>query len=165
VSFGGCATHEAVVTSKASTVDEYLAELPDARRPIIEVVRRTVLDHVPPGIEEGMQYGMIGYLIPLSRYPETYNGQPLTLAALANQKRYISLYLMGISQDGPDASWFEQAWTDAGKKLQMGRSCVRFTKLEDVPLDVVGEAVARISVDEFIEQYERARGARGGQRR
>ena len=104
-----------------------------------------------------MQYGMISYYIPLERYPDTYNQQPLAIAALANQKRYMSLYLMGIYANEDDAWWFREKWTLSGKRLDMGKSCVRFRKLDDVPLDVVGEAVARTSADDFIADYERSR--------
>ena len=145
-----------MVTSKASTVPEYLAELPEDRRPSIEAVRAVILEHLPPGYEEAMQYGMISYVVPFSRYPDTYNKQPLAIASLANQKRYMALYLMGVYADDGE-SWFQQQWRATGKKLDMGKSCVRFKRLDDVALDVVGAAIARTSVDEFIEQYERSR--------
>jgi hypothetical protein len=103
-----------------------------------------------------MQYGMIGYYVPLERYPETYNGQPLGVAALASQKRYMSLYLMGIHANDDDATWFRERWEATGKRLDMGKSCVRFRRLADVPLELVGEAVARTPVDEFIAAYERS---------
>jgi hypothetical protein len=143
--------------SDAATVEEYLAEQPDDRRATLEAVRGVILDHLPSGFAEGMQYGMIGYFVPLDRYPETYNGQPLGVAALANQKRYLSLYLMGIYADDDEASWFRARWTESGKRLDMGKSCVRFRTVDDVPLDVVGEAIARTSVDDFIAHYERSR--------
>ena len=92
-----------MVQSDATTVDAYLAELPPDRRVTVEAVRAVVLGHLPDGFTEGMQFGMIGYYIPLERYPDTYNGQPLAIAALANQKRYISLYLMGIYANDDDA--------------------------------------------------------------
>jgi Domain of unknown function (DU1801) len=127
-----------VAESDATTVDAYLAELPRDRRATVEGVRAVILEHLPEGFTEGMQYGMIGYYIPLERYSDTYNGQPLAIAALANQKRYISLYLMGIYANDDDAWWFREQWTRSGKRLDMGKSCVRFRKLDDVPLDVVG---------------------------
>jgi hypothetical protein len=142
--------------SDAATVDAYLAELPGERREAIEAVRRVILDNLPDGFVEGMQYGMIGYFVPLERYPETYNGEPLSVAGLASQKRYMSLYLMCVYADD-DVSWFEERWTATGRTLDMGKSCVRFRRLEDVALDVVGEAIARTSVDDFIAQYERSR--------
>ncbi len=148
--------------STATTVEAYLDELPTDRRATVESVRRVILEHLPEGFEEGMQYGMIGYYVPLSRYPDTYNGEPLGIAALANQKRYISLYLMGIYANDADAWWFREQWTLSGKRLDMGKSCVRFKKLDDVPLDVVGAAIARVSVADFIADYERGRGIATG---
>jgi Domain of unknown function (DU1801) len=148
-----------VAESDATTVDAYLAELPLDRRTTVESVRAVILEHLPEGFTEGMQYGMIGYYIPLERYSDTYNGQPLAIAALANQKRYISLYLMGIYANEDDAWWFREQWTRSGKRLDMGKSCVRFRKLDDVPLDVVGAAIGRTSAADFIADYERQRGA------
>jgi hypothetical protein len=145
------------VQSDATTVEDYLAELPEDRRGAIAAVRAVILEHLPNGFTEGMQSGMIGYYIPLERYPHTYNGQPLAIAALANQKRHMSLYLMGIYANDDDAWWFREQWTLSGKRLDMGKSCVRFRKLDDVPLDVVGAAIARTSVDDFIADYERSR--------
>lgn len=144
--------------SDAASVRAYLAELPEDRREIVEAVRAVILEHLPTGFEEGMQYGMIGYYVPLERYPVTYNGQPLGVAALASQKRHLSLYLMGIYGDDGESSWFRERWAETGKKLDMGKSCVRFRRLEDLVLDVVGEAIARTSVDDFIAGYERSRG-------
>ena len=100
---------------------------------------------------------MIGYSIPLERYPDTYNGEPLGLAGLASQKRYMALYLMGVYGDAQQGSWFRSRWESTGKPLDMGKSCVRFRRLEDVPLEVVGEAIARTSVDELVALYERSR--------
>ncbi len=142
--------------STASTVKSYLAALPEDRHEAISVVRSVILENLPAGFQEGMQYGMIGYYVPLERYPVTYNGEPLGVAALASQKRHMSLYLMGIYAED-DASWFRERWQAAGKKLDMGKSCVRFRRLEDVPLDVVGKAIARTSVEDFISAYERSR--------
>ena len=143
--------------SDADSVQAYLAELPQERREIVEAVRAVILEHLPAGFGEGMQYGMIGYYVPLERYPVTYNGQPLGVAALASQKRYLSLYLMGIYGDDGESSWFRERWSESGRKLDMGKSCVRFRRLDDLALDVVGEAIARTSVDDFIAAYERSR--------
>src|SRR5688500_1059225 len=144
--------------SAAQSIDAYLAELPDDRRKVVEAVRAVILDNLPAGFEEGMQYGMIGYYVPLERYPVTYNGRPLGVAALASQKRHLSLYLMGVYGDDGESTWFRERWEETGKKLDMGKSCVRFRRLEDLALDVVGEAIARTSVDDFIAAYERSRG-------
>jgi len=145
--------------SDAQSVEAYLAELPEDRREVVEAVRAVILDNLPVGFEEGMQYGMIGYYVPLERYPVTYNGQPLGVAALASQKRHLSLYLMGIYGDAGESTWFRERWAETGKRLDLGKSCVRFKRLDDLPLDLVGEAVARTTVEGFIAQYERNRAA------
>ena len=139
--------------SDAADVDAYLSELPDERRAAVAAVRAVILERLPPGLEEGIQYGMIGYYVPLERFPDTYNGQPLSAAALASQKRHIALYLMGVY--GDEDSRFREQWQATGKKLDMGKSCVRFRRLDDVPLDVVGEAIARTSVESLIAAHER----------
>jgi len=145
--------------SDAQSVEAYLAELPEDRREVVEAVRAVILDNLPVGFEEGMQYGMIGYYVPLERYPVTYNGQPLGVAGLASQKRHLSLYLMGIYGDDGESTWFRERWAETGKRLDLGKSCVRFKRLDDLPLDLVGEAVARTTVEGFIAQYERNRAA------
>jgi len=145
--------------SKATTVEQYLAELPVERRAAIESVRTVVLNDLPKGYEEGMQYGMIGYYVPHSLYPAGYHcdpRQPLPFAGLASQKNHMVLYLMCCYGDPDEAKWFEQAWTKTGKKLDMGKSCVRFKKIEDVALEVVGQAVKRMPVRKYIAQYESA---------
>ena len=146
-----------MATSKATTVEAYLDELPPDRRAAIEAVREVILEHLPQGYEEGMQYGMIGYYVPLVTYPETYNKRPLGLAALAAQKNYFSLYLNNVYQDGEAADWFKDAYRESGKKLDMGKSCVRFKRLDDLPLGVVGDAIARTPVTDLIAQYEASR--------
>ncbi len=143
--------------SGAVAVDDYLAELPEARRADLAVVRRLVLDNLPDGFEEVMQYGMISYVVPLERYPDTYNGQPLALASLANQKRHMAIYLLGVYGDEGTRQWLRERWAASGKKLDMGKSCLRFTELDDLALDVLGEAIARLPLDEFIALYERSR--------
>lgn len=129
--------------SKAQTVDEYLAELPPDRRDAIAGVREVILGQMPDGYEETMQSGMIGYVIPLERYPVTYNRQPLVYAALASQKSYMSLYLMNIYGDEDTEKWFREQYRASGKKLNMGKSCVRFKTLEDLPLGVIRQAIGR----------------------
>ena len=143
--------------TKAKTVNGYLAELLPERREAIEAVRKVILDHLPDGFEETLQFGMIAYVIPLERYPETYNKQPLQYAALASQKNYMSLYLMNIYGDPETQQWFVDEYRASGKKLDMGKSCVRFNKLEDLPVDLIGEAIARTSVGDFIKLYEASR--------
>ena len=150
--------------SAASSVSAYLASLPDDRRAAIETVRKLILKNLDKGFEEGMQYGMIGYYVPHKLFPAGYHcdpKQPLPFAALASQKNYMSLYLMGVycgcgdssTDETPDARWFRDAWGKTGKKLDMGKACVRFRKIDDVALDVVGEAIKRISAKAYIERY------------
>jgi hypothetical protein len=145
------------MTADATTPDDYLAALPDDRRAALATVRRVVLDHLPDGFEEVVQYGMISYVVPLDRYPDTYNGQPLAVASLANQKRHMALYLMGVYGDDGAAAWLRERWASTGKKLDLGKSCLRFRRLDDLALDVVGEAIARTSLDDFVAAYERSR--------
>ena len=134
-----------------------MASLPDDRHAAMSAVRDVILANLPDGYVESMNWGMISYEVPLSRYPDTYNKQPLGYAALASQKRYMSLYLMGAYGDRATREWFERAYAASGKKLDMGKSCVRFKKLEDLPLDVVAEVIARTPVAKLLEQYEAAR--------
>ena len=143
--------------SKAKTVDQYLAELPDDRREALQAVRAVVLKNLPKGYEEGMQYGMIGYFVPHSVYPPGYHcdpKQPLPFAGLASQKNHMSIHLMCIYGDEEQQAWFREAWAASGKKLDMGKSCVRFKKLDDVPLKVIGEAIRRVPAKKFIDHYE-----------
>ena len=145
--------------SKAATVDDYLAELPADRRAAISAVRQTILNSLPDGYEEGMQYDMIGFYVPHSLYPAGYHcdpSQPLPFVNLASQKNYMSLYLGCVYSDPEFYKWFQNAWLATGCKLDMGKSCVRFRKLEDVPLDVVAQTISRVSPERFIAQYEAA---------
>lgn len=145
-----------MVTSRASTPEEYLADLPDDRASIVNAVRSTILDHLPDGFEETMTFGMLGYVVPLDRYRDTYNGQPLSAITLANQKNHVAVYLMGIYADEEQRKWFIDAWKATGKRLDMGKSCVRFTRLDDVSFGVLGQAVARVTPDELIRAHEDA---------
>ena len=120
-------------------------------------MRAIILKNLPKGYEEGMQYGMIGYFVPHSVYPPGYHcdpRQPLPFAGLAAQKNHMSIYLMSIYYDPEQQDWFRQAWAASGKKLDMGKSCVRFKKVEDVPLKVIGDVIKRVPVKKFIEHYE-----------
>lgn len=146
-----------MVRSDASSLEEYLSELPEDRRELVGAIRETILANLPEGYEESMSWGMLSYEVPLSRYPDTYNGKPLAYAALASQKNYVSLYLMGVYGDGATEDWFHRRYRETGKRLDMGKSCVRFKKLDEVPLDVVGEVIARLSGDDFIARYEESR--------
>lgn len=156
--------------SKAATVAEYLASLPADRRAAIEAVRKVVLKNLDKSYQETMQYGMIGYSVPHSVYPAGYHcdpKQPLPFAAIASQKNHMSLYLMSPycgCVDDPEheeyAQWFRDAWAKTGKKLDMGKSCIRFTKVDDLALDVIGEAIKKVPAKRFIEGYEAALGDR-----
>ena len=144
----------------APTVEEYLAELPADRGATISTVRDVINEHLPEGYVEQMDWGMISWVVPLETKPDTYNGKPLCYAALASQKHHMSVYLLGFYTDGPELGWFRTQYADRGIKLDMGKSCIRFRELEDLPLDLLGEAVAMIPVGEFIARYEAGRGAR-----
>jgi hypothetical protein len=145
--------------SKALSVEEYLSSLPADRRVAIEAVRKVVRANLDPDYEEGMQYGMIGYFVPHRVFPAGYHcdpKQPLPFAALGSQKNYMSLYLMCVYGHQPLADSFREAWAKTGKKLDMGKSCVRFKKVEDLALDVIGAAIKRVPVKKYLEHYEAA---------
>ena len=146
-----------MVMSTAKTVDAYLASLPDDRRAAISTVRDLVLRNLPDGYVEGMGFGMINYSIPLSRYPNTYNGQALCYIGLAAQKNFNAIYLMGVYGDTARAKKFTDAFAKAGKKLDIGKSCVRFKSPNDLALDAIAETIAGLSVDAFIDIFERSR--------
>lgn len=146
-----------MATSSAVSVDEYLAELPADRRAVVSTLRDLIVANLPPGYSEGMLYGMIGYAIPLSRYPNTYNGQPLAIAGLASQKGHLSLYLMSVYGDPALCAWFVEQHQKAGKKLDMGKSCIRFRTLDDLELPAIAEVIRRVSVESYIEHYESVR--------
>lgn len=145
--------------SDAKTVAAYLEELPEERRQAISAVRKVVLDNLPPGYEEAMNWGMITYQVPLETYPETYNGKPLMYAALASQKNHMAIYLTGIYMNEQTSQEFEGVYKATGKRYDVGKSCVRFRKLDDLPLELVGETISKFEVEEFIQQYNQARSA------
>lgn len=151
--------------SEAATVARYLAGLPPDRRAALRAVREVVLANLPPGYEEAMNWGMIAYQVPLATYPDTYNGKPLMYAALASQKNHMALYLAGIYVDEGARRRFEKAYRSSGKRYDVGKSCVRFRKLDDLPLDLVGEAIASLGVAKFVARVEAATDARGRARR
>lgn len=145
--------------SKAATVEAYLASLPEDRRSAIQAVRKVFLDNMGPGYAEGMSYGMIGYFVPHSVFPAGYHcdpKQPLPYAGIASQKQHMSLYLMGCYGSPSLRAWFEQAWAKAGKKLDMGKACVRFKKVDDLAMDVLAEAIRRLPSAKYIAEYEKA---------
>ena len=146
-----------MVSSAAATVEEYIDSLAPDRAETVRAVRRVILDNLPEGYVETMQYGMMAYVIPLERYPDTYNKQALAPTCLASQKNYLSLYLHSIYMDEAMEAWFRAKWEASGKKLNMGKSCIRFRRIDDLPLDLVGETVAQVTVGEFIRGYEACR--------
>ena len=146
-----------MVSSAASTVDEYLAGLPPERASVVTAMRDLINAHMPPGYQETMAFGMIGWGIPLSRYPDTYNKQPLGYVALAAQKNSYSLYLMGIYADVEQERALCEAAVAAGKKLDKGKSCLRFKRPDDLPLQAIGELIASLQVDDYIALYEASR--------
>jgi hypothetical protein len=162
---GASIVRSPVMKTAAKTVAAYLASLPEDRRAAIEAVRAVIRKNLDGDYEEGMMYGIIGYYVPHAVYPPGYHvnpEQPLPFAAIASQKNHMSLYLMGVycgCSEKPggltdDAKWFRDAWARTGKRLDMGKACVRFTKLENVALDVVGEAIRRIPARKYIARYE-----------
>ncbi|MDP3964795.1 MAG: DUF1801 domain-containing protein [bacterium] len=152
-----------MVQSKAQTVSQYLQKLPSDRRKDIEAVRKVILKNLPKGYEEGMQYGMIGYYVPLKLYPKGYahDGKtPLPYASLASQKNYMVVYHMGLYSRSGGEKWIRDEFKKAGKKLDMGKSCIRFKKLKDLPLDVIGRAIAMIPAKETMAMYDQYMTAR-----
>ncbi|MBM3964450.1 MAG: DUF1801 domain-containing protein [Planctomycetes bacterium] len=157
-----------------ATVDAYLASLPDDRRSAIETVRANLRKSMPKGIEEGIQYGMIGYYVPHSLYPNGYHcdpKEPLPFISLASQKSHMAIYMFCLYLQ---SDWKEQFVAEysaspehiaSGKKLDMGASCVRFKKLEDLPLRVIGQAIKRIKLKDFIAAYESSIGPRNAPKR
>ncbi|GMQ94572.1 MAG: DUF1801 domain-containing protein [Acidimicrobiia bacterium] len=143
--------------SEATSVEQYLDELPADRREAIETVRDTIVDNLPAGHVEGMNWGMIAYSVPLETYPDTYNRQPLLYAALANQKNHMAVYLTGVYADQDRRENFLDKYRETGKRLDMGKSCVRFRRIEDLAVDLIGDTIAETDVGTFIELYEASR--------
>jgi hypothetical protein len=145
--------------SSAESADEYVASLPEDRREAVSAVREVILRNLPAGYEEGMSHGMIAYYVPLERFPNTYNGEPLGLAGIASQKQYISLYLLSVYGDPETERRFRSEWEASGKKLNMGKSCVRFRRLDEAALEVIGQTIARADLDSFVERHRAVRGS------
>jgi hypothetical protein len=143
--------------TNAKAVDEYLSHLPEDRRAALSAMRQVILDNLPEGYEECLQYGMISYVVPHRLYPAGYHcdpRQPLMYASLGSQKNYMTLYLMTVYGDPATAEWFRNAYQATGKKLDMGKACVRFKSLDALPLDVIGQAIARVPVKVYIARVE-----------
>ena len=146
-----------MVSSKAATPDDYIAELPPERRDLVSRIRDLVNSNLPDGYVERMNWGMISWEVPLERHPDTYNGQPLVYAALAGQKNHTALYLNCVYASEERTERLKQAWAAAGKKLDMGKSCLRFKREDQVAEDVLAETVRSIPLDAFIADYEAIR--------
>ncbi len=144
--------------SDAKTPDAYVAELPQERKEPVSKLRKIINDNLPKGFEETMNYGMIGYVVPHSIYPDGYHcdpKQPLPFMALASQKNYIAVYHSGVYADPKLAKWFKDEYAKAAKyKLDMGKSCIRFKRMDDIPFDLIGELTTKVSVDDWINKYE-----------
>lgn len=140
------------------TPEDYIASLPYERAKALTAVREVILDNLPEGYEEVINWGMITYQVPLSVFPDTYNKKPLMYAALASEKNYMVVHFMCLYTNADLKQKFEDAYKEAGKKLNMGKSCVRFKKLENLPLKLIGEIVASTPVDQFIGISKKAHG-------
>jgi len=146
-----------MVKSTAVNVGQYLSELPESKKNVLERVRDTVLKNLNPGFEETMNWGMISYEIPLKTYPNTYNNKPLQFAALASQKHHFSLYLMSVYQNPALNDFLLKGFKKIGRKPNMGKSCIRFNRVDDIPLIVIGEIIRETTVEGFIKNYEEVR--------
>ncbi len=146
--------------SNAKTPDEYVASLPDDRKEAISAIRKVVNENLPLGFEECMTYGMIGWVVPHSLYPPGYHCDPklpLGFMGLASQKNYISFYAMCLYGNVKQLDWFREEWPKhSDKKLNMGKSCIRFSKLDDVPLSLIGELCTKVTPQQWIEMVERS---------
>lgn len=150
-----------MMKSDATTVASYLASLPEERRKVISKVRSVIRKALPRGYEEAMNYGMIAWQVPLKRYANTYNKQPLAYALLAAQKNNYVLHLPSVYGDPALDRWWRERYQATGKRLDMGKGCVRFKRLEDLPLALVGECISKVTPEAFIARYEAVKGPAG----
>lgn len=146
------------MTSKATTPEEYIQEAPEERQEALKKLRKTIQQNLPKDFEEGMQYGMIGYYVPHSAYPAGYHckpEEPLPFMSFASQKNSVNLYHSGIYANKKLHDWFVKEYPKHVKtKLDMGKSCVRFKKVEHIPYDLIAELVQKMSMEEWISIYE-----------
>lgn len=146
--------------SKAKEVTDYIESLPDIRKKALTEIRNVIIKNIPDGFSECINYGMPGYVVPHSIYPKGYHTdpkQPLPFIYIASQKNYISLHHMGIYGSEELLKWLIKEWPNyTSKKLNMGKGCIRFSKIEDIPLDLISKLVSKISPDEWIQMYEKA---------
>jgi hypothetical protein len=146
-----------VTKRPALTVSQWLASVPAERKDAIKAVRDAVNERLPKGYKETVDWGMLAWVVPLATLPNTHNGRPLMLAALGAHTKLMTIYLMSVYSDPKIRREFETAYKKTGKKLDMGGSCVHFKTLDDLPLDVVGNTIARVAVDEYVERYQNSR--------
>lgn len=148
------------MTSDAKTVNEYIDSLPEDRKQYVQKLRNVIIKNLPKGFQEGMGYGMMGYSVPHSIYPKGYHckpSDPLPFMGLASQKNSINFYHMGIYANKELHDWFVSEYPKhSSRKLDMGKSCIRFKKFEEIPFDLIGELVTKVSVENWIETYESA---------
>lgn len=145
-------------TARPKTVGEYLAGLPADKRVVVEAARKLVHANIPKGYAEFMSWGVINWGIPLSQFADTYNGHPLCYIALGAQKNYASLYLMGCSGDVKQAAFLKSEFEKAGKKFDMGKSCLRFKSLDDLEVKAVGTVIGMVTAEQFVENYKKVKG-------
>ena len=145
---------------EAKTVDDYISQIPEDRKDPISKLRQVILDNLPKGFEEGINYKMIGYYVPHSKYLDGYHCDPklpLPFMNLASQKNFIAVYHMGVYADKKIMDWFLKEYPKhSNRKLDMGKSCIRFKKMDDIPYDLIGKLASKMTVDEWIEIYENA---------
>lgn len=146
--------------SKATSSGQYIDELPEDRKEVIQKLRQTILKNLPKGFKEQMSYGMLGYVVPHSLYPDGYHcdtSLPLPFMNLASQKNFVAVYHMGVYSDKKLLDWFVAEFSKHCKrKLDMGKSCIRLKYMDDVPYELIGELSSKISVGEWIDTYEKA---------
>ena len=145
---------------RSLTVNQWLASVPAERKDAIDAVRNAVNKHLPKGYEETVDWGMLAWVVPLATLPNTHNGRPLMIAALGAHKKLMTIYLMSVYGDPKIRKEFQTAYKKTGKRLDMGGSCVHFKTLDDLPLDVVGNAIARVTVDQYVKHYLNSRAKR-----
>lgn len=157
LTFRTCMAMFYVMRTDATTVAEYLQQIPQQWKTLVDATRERLLASIPSGYDESLRWGMISYEVPLEVSGPTYNHQPLMFAALAAQKNYCSLYLSAIYSDPARRGQLEKAFDEIGKRPNLGKSCVRFTSLQDIPLEAIGNMLSQIPVDEFLTMYRRAK--------
>ncbi len=148
------------IRSEAQTVDQYLADLPADRRESISAVRDVIVQNLPEGIEEVMNWGMITYEVPLETCSDTYNGKPLMYAALASQKNHMAVYLTGIYMSDERRDAIEKKYRATGKRYDVGKSCVRFRKLDNLPLPLIGETIGSMTTSDFVDGVKKVMSVR-----